>query len=352
MKMTFLRNLTGTETLAKDIYDGNGKPLLKSGTTLDKVAIKTLKRVGVLMVYIEDSDLEDIVEDKIIKEMKSESLEQLPKVFDDIVSKNYINCTKIIDTVDSLVDYILSKGNLNTNLYEVSTFDNYTYIHCVDTALMAIYLGSSLNMDKEKIKNLGISAILHDIGKTKLSQELINKPGNFSEEEFQLVKKHVVYGKDLLKETNLFPLSVIEGVAHHHEKIDGTGYPYKLKNNYISEFGRIISICDVFTAISSNRNHRNRFAPNEAYEFILSGVGSHFDKKFVDIFKENFSIFPIGCCIKLSNGVEGYVIKQNSNFPDRPIIRVIYNHENGEKITPYEINLVNHNNLIISSLVL
>lgn len=352
MKITFLRNLNGDETLAKDIYDSDGTPLFKAGTKINKAVIKTLKRIGVFLVYIEDSDLEDIIEDNTLKEIKSSSMEQLPTIFSDIISKKYESCTKIVDIVNSMVNYISSKGSISTNLFEVRTFDNYTYIHCVDTALMAIYLGLSLKFDEEKIKNLGTSALLHDIGKIKVSEELINKPGSFSAEEFETIKKHVIYGKNLLQETNMFPPCVIEGVNHHHERFDGTGYPYGLKDKSISDFGRVISICDAFTALSANRSYRDRFGPNEAYEYILSGGGVLFDMDYVDIFKKTFSIYPLGCCIKLSNGVEGYVVKQNSNFPDRPIIRVTYNHENKEKIVPYEIDLIINNNLIISSLVL
>ncbi|MHC1684983.1 MAG: HD-GYP domain-containing protein [Clostridiaceae bacterium] len=352
MKMAFIRNLIGNETLAKDIYDGDGKPLLKAGSALDKSVLKNLRRVGVFMVYIEDSDMEDVVEDPVLKTMKSESMEQLPNLFNQLLSKDFISCTKIVDTIDTMVNHILTEGTINTNLYEVRTFDNYTYIHSVDTAIMAIFLGLSLKFEKEKIANLGVSAILHDIGKTKLSEELLNKPGKYSEDEFEMVKKHVIYGKDLLKATNMFPIPVIEGVAHHHERVDGTGYPYKLRGKNISEFGRIISICDVFTAISANRSYRERFAPNEAYEYILSGGGSIFDINYVDIFKKTFSIYPLGCCVKLSNDIEGYVIKQNPNFPDRPVIRVVYEHRSKRKMQPYEIDLTTKNNVVISSLVL
>lgn len=144
---------------------------------------------------------------------------------------------------------------------------------------------------------------------------------------------------------------VIDGVFNHHERYDGSGYPRGLKGNEISQFGRIISICDVFTAVSANRSYRLRFKPNEAYELILSGSGSMFDPDFVDEFRNTFFIYPLGSCVRLSNGVEGYVVKQNKSFPDRPVIRVIYEKDKANSISPYEIDLLQHNDIIIEEVI-
>lgn len=351
MKLSFLQNIKVNEILAKDILDGEGNILLKSGTKLSKSNIHTLRSYNIFLVYIEDNNLSDIHHDKHFSKLKQNTLQKLPKVFDQLVTSDYVSCYDSLNTVEHMIDYIIDEGNINTNLYEVNSYDNYTYIHSVDTSIMSVLLGLSLGLDKKNLKDLGTSAILHDIGKTKIPNSIINKKGPLTEEEFKEIKKHPIYGKEILSKTLLIPTNIINGVAHHHEKVNGTGYPYGLKNDNISEFGKIISICDVFTAVSANRSYRHRFNPNEAYELILSGSGTCFDEELVSTFRKTFSIYPLGSCIKLSNGVEGYVVKQNSNFPDRPIIRVTYDFLSKEPISPYEINLLDSLNITITSIV-
>ncbi len=149
--------------------------------------------------------------------------------------------------------------------------------------------------------------------------------------------------------TGLFSEDIIRGVAEHHERIDGKGYPYGLKDEEISTYGKIITVSDVFTAVSANRSYRMKFDPNEAYEFILAGMGTKFDSEVIKKFKENFAIYPLGCGVNLSNGVQGYVIKQNRNFPDRPIIRVVYDMHTNEPVQPYDIDLMKNKSLTIKA---
>ncbi|KGN02510.1 HD family phosphohydrolase [Clostridium novyi A str. 4570] len=350
MRLEFIENLKGCEILAKDILSSTGEILLKTGVKIENFMIPKLKRYGVFMVYIKDNRFSDVIEeDNVLTELKQTTLEIMPNLFNELLEGDTRVLSKSMYKMDNLIEQIINQNSINISLYEVKTYDNYTYIHCVDTGIMSVYLGACLNLDTSKIKELGISAMLHDIGKIKVPNEIINKHGTLTDEEFDEIKKHPIYGRDILTRTNLFSEDIIRGVAEHHERIDGKGYPYGLKGEEISTYGKIITVSDVFTAVSANRSYREKFDPNEAYEFILAGMGTKFDKEVINKFKENFAIYPLGCGVKLSNGVQGYVIKQNKNFPDRPIIRVVYDIYTNEPVQPYDIDLMKNMSLTIKS---
>ncbi|WP_234123098.1 HD-GYP domain-containing protein [Clostridium hydrogenum] len=351
MKMVFVRDLKTEVIIGKSIYNNAGKLLIKSGTKTSKENIAFLKKNMVFIVYVEDEKLEDVKIDDELDEIKSNTLEKMPEIFNNLCSGDRESAREALENMNNLVDYISSEGDVNINLYELKTYDQYTYIHCIDTGIMACFLGKRMGYNKEKLKKLAISALLHDVGKTKIPNELINKAGKLTDEEFKILRFHPGYGKEILDQLGGLEEDVVNGVYQHHEKYDGTGYPAGLKKDDISEFARIISVCDVFTAVSANRAYRKRFDPNEAYELILSGSGTMFDPSIVERFRRTFFVYPLGACVKLSNGIEGYVVKQNENFPDRPIVRVTYDIKADKPISPYEIDLVEKYNIVISGVI-
>lgn len=351
MRFELVRNLKGDEILAKNLFDGYGKILLPVGTILNKPYINRIKQSGYCYIYIEDEALDDIKYDNNVESLKQETIQRLPNMFQSIIEGKGDSLKDSLKTINDLTEYIIKEVDINTNLYEISKYDHYTYIHCVDTGIMALILGRALNLDVCVLKELGVSSILHDIGKIMVPEEFINKKGPLKKEEFEEVKKHTVYGYKILKNAGVISNYILEGVLQHHERVDGKGYPLGVKGDKINNFAKIISLCDVFTAISANRSYRNRFSPNEAYEYILSNVNVMFDEEVVYNFKNNFYIYPLGVRVKLSNKIEGYVIRQNKSFPDRPVIRV-NGSDIGKSRSYYDIDLLNTFNVIIDSVVI
>lgn len=351
MKFEFVRNLKGGEILAKEIMASDGTVLLKPGVEITKLYINKLKENFVYYIFIEDDSQINVQVDSKIIELKNEVLSEMPFIFNNLLSCTKDNFNVTLRKIDDLIEYIIDEDSLNTNLYEISQYDNYTYIHSIDTGIMATHLGKSFNMSKNDLKRLGTSAMLHDIGKTKINESILNKTGKLTPGEFEEINKHTIYGYEILKNAGIRDDNILSGVFQHHERIDGSGYPLGTKGDKISFFAKIIAVCDVFTAISSNRTYRHRFNPNEAYEYILSGINTLFDEQVVENFIKTFSIYPLGCRVILSNGMEGYVIKQNDNFPDRPIVRVTYHDNEKNHNSIYEIDLLKSTSLVIQSVV-
>ena len=364
MRLELVKNIEGNEILSKNIYNQFGALILPKGQKLVANMKKRLIENGVFFVYIDENDEkpnartssnisekkyrldEEICPEEKIEKLKQDTLSKLPNIFDELLDKNIKVLGALMDIVDEMVGEILESDIINTNLYEINSYDDYTYVHCLDTAIMSIFLGKSINLNPEVMKTIGLSAILHDIGKTKIASSIINKKGKLTPEEYNIVKQHPKLGFDTLRESGLKNPGILYGVLHHHERYDGKGYPSGLKGKDINYIAKIISVCDVYTAIAANRSYRSRFSPNEAYEYILGGAGTFFDPVIITKFRETFSIYPIGCQVKLSNGINGNILRQNRNFPDRPVIKAEKEDVYNNKLS-YEIDLLNETKLSI-----
>jgi HD-GYP domain-containing protein (c-di-GMP phosphodiesterase class II) len=352
MRLEFIDRVREEDVLGKNILTNDGKILLRAGVQLTHRYIEKLKELGVFFVYVEDDRLEDVlVEDSRLSELKQATMKNMSSIIKNVHSCNSKDVKESLNIIEDLVDYIISMGDVNKSLYDIQTYDNYTFVHSLDTCIMASFLGLSHGFIEKELKELAVGAILHDIGKTKISSKIINKCGPLTDEEFIEIKKHPVYGEEILSKNVRIPDNAIKAVLQHHERIDGRGYPYNLTDREISKFGKIVSVCDVYDAISNDRVYRKKFSPNSAYELILAGSGTAFDNTIVQSFRATFAVFPLGCCVKLSNSIEGYVIRQNKNFPDRPVVRVLYDHLSKAPIPFYEIDLLENSNVVIEAIV-
>ncbi|GAA0726860.1 HD-GYP domain-containing protein [Clostridium malenominatum] len=352
MRLEFINRVRENEILGKSILTSDGKILLKAGVRLSSNYIKKLREIGVFYVYIEDSRLDDILpEDEQLVELKQFTMKSMSEIVKNIHSCNGKELKQTLGVVENLVQYIIEMGDVNKSIYDIKTYDNYTYVHSLDTCIMSSFLGLSSGFKEKEIKELGIGAVLHDIGKTKIPISILNKQGKLTQEEFDEIKKHTLYGGEILRKNYSISFDIINIVEQHHERVDGRGYPYGLEDNNISKFAKIVCICDVFDAVSNDRCYRKKFNPNDAYELILAGSGVCFDESLVMKFKDTFAIYPLGSCIRLSSGEEGYVVRQNKGFPDRPIIRVLYDSITNAPVPFYEIDLLKNPSMAVVSLV-
>lgn len=353
MKLQPINKLNGDEILGKNIFTNDGRILLKAGTKLSGTYVRKMLEMGIFYVYVEDERLSDVnVEDEKISLLKQTTLENMSRITKNtsmVSDKRAMN--EYIKVVEDLISYIQRDADVNQSLHDIQTHSNVTYVHSIDVCIMSTFIGTAMKLDSNSIKELGVAAILHDIGKIALPKNIANKEGNFTEEELKQFKEHPYLGATILKKNLRISDAIVKAVQQHHERMDGKGYPYGMEGRSISKFTRIITISDVYDTITNSREYKKSFTPNDAYELILAGSGTIFDKDIVKIFKKSFSVYPLGCCVKLSDGVEGYVVRQNENFPDRPVIRVIYDSETKKDIESYEIDLVKNISLAINSIV-
>jgi len=349
--------------LARTLYDADGRILLAKGVRLTDKMLKKIEMMGYFSLYINDEYSDNEIEDIIKPELRQKAVKVLKDSFTDIVEYNeYINKSpckvqksydlimskhrhieNLSNIVNSIVDEMLSRKNVLVNLVDIKNMDNYTYEHSVNVIILSLVVGMGLNMDKVKLYNLAMGAMLHDIGKVFVPREILLKNGKLTDEEFAVIKQHPLKGYEYLKDnTDITALSRII-ILQHHEKIDGTGYPEGIKGNKMHEFAKIASIADVYDALTSDRPYRRALSPNEAIEFIMGNADRHFDFNMVNEFVRKIVPYPAGTMVNLSNGCVGVVEEVVENYPLRPRVRIV---NKGNSQGGY-IDLMRENNIVI-----
>lgn len=275
------------------------KTFIKDGESFDNLHKKTLEEKKIENLYIKyedhklyENDLQDYIKD-IIKDkkssikLKSQLLQGLTADVMNELFKGDINTGKIeqVETiVYDTVSFLLDQPKAIKEMLKITKFDYYTYTHCVNVYTYALGFSVFLGIDKKNLSIIGMAAIMHDIGKRKVSNNIINKNGKLTAQEFEEIKKHSSFGVDILQEmgyTNDLLLIVIE---QHHEKIDGSGYPYGLSMDQIHLYSRILSIVDIFDALTTRRSYKGALKSFEAFNIMYNHMKSELDLKLLERF--------------------------------------------------------------------
>lgn len=338
--------------LAKTIYSNDGNILLNAGIVLKKSYISKFKELEIGEIYVDDEISHDIVLDDVISdETRFEARINIKNAMDSIRYGNSLDVKPIRNSVGKMIDELLNVKDTMVNLQDIKSTDQYIFSHSVNVCVLSLITGISMGYEEEKLRELGIGAMLHDVGKIKIPLEILNKPGSLTKEEFETVKKHTNIGYELLKRSKVLSTYASYIALTHHERYDGEGYPLGLKGNDIHEFARIVSIADVYDAITSDRVYNRRINVNEAVEYLI-GMGDHqFDYNIVRKFIEHITIYPPGTCVLLNSGEKAIVVDVNKRYPNRPIIRILFDKEGQPPTEPVEIDMTKNNTLIIREIV-
>lgn len=332
----------------KKIIGRSGQLLLNQGTVLQRSYINRVRDLGLPGIYIQDELSDDIVvEDIVPAELRSHSVQVIKNLFTGITLHGPgagDGFRQIGSLVDDMLNAIMEHQDIHLNMLNLKIFDDYTYFHCVNVGVMSMLLGTHLGLKRDELKRLGVSAILHDIGKVFVPKEILNKPGRLTEDEYNIIKTHSGEGyKYLCGRVELQP-DVLKGVIDHHEKMNGTGYPSGKKEESISKFGKILSVVDVFDALTSDRPYRKALPSAEAIEYLAGGSGSDFDAEIVRVFLRCVVPYPPGITVQLSNQCRGIIVKNYAQACLRPVVRVFQ--QDGQDVTPYDLDLLHDPNCL------
>ena len=313
--------------LGKSLFSKDGGLLLNSGQTISSSYITKIHNLGYQGVYIFDNLSEDIVIESIIDdELRFSAIKAVKDIYIFSQSDGKADPTLVPRTKTlcyDLVDQIIDNKQAIVNMIDLKVFDDYTFYHSVNVAVLSIIIGVRLDMPRNELYRLGLSALLHDIGKVFIPKEIIDKKCKLTNEEFDKIKKHTTYGYNYLRDKFDIPSKSYLGALQHHEKYDGTGYPECTKGENISNFGRIISVADVYDALTSDRPYRKAMPTSEVMEYIMGGAGSIFDPNYVYIFTRKVAAYPLGTCVRLSNGLIGIAVENFEDCCMRPKIKII-----------------------------
>lgn len=359
MRIVPIECIPNGSILGKTIYNNEGRPLLTAGTTLNSTILKKVHDYKIYSLYIIDEYSENEIEDIIKPELRQKTISILKETFSyisytkdtthnskNLYKKNRYYYKEIKKLAEELLNNILDNENILVNLIDIKNMDNYTYQHSVNVAVLSIVIGIGLKLKKSELINLAMGALLHDIGKVFIPKEIINKEGPLTDEEFSIIKEHPKLGYDYLSKYFDLKTSSLLVALQHHEKVNGTGYPLQLTGDKINHLSKIVSIADVYDALTSDRSYKKAFSASDSLEFIMANSSTMFDHDIVSVFTKLVVPFPFGTIVRLSNGDIGVVQETPTNFPLRPNIKII---ESSNKNSEGNyISLVNKLSLVIS----
>lgn len=334
--------------LARTIFSSDGGVLLEKGIELRGSYVEQLKKRGISEVYLEDDISKGItVSDVIKEETRNEAVVLVKKMMTGYNFSVSEDVEKVKKIVNKIIDELISNSDILYNLTEIKTVDDYTFEHSVNVCILSLITGIGLGFDTDRLKELGIGAMLHDIGKLYIPREILKKPSQLTVDEFEEIKRHTILGYDILKKSDRLNMTSAYIALGHHERYDGSGYPLHLKSEGIQIFARIVAVADVYDALTSDRVYRKKLKPHEVYEYITSLGIYHFDPKVVESFVKYVTIYPVGTGVLLNTKERALVVSENRNMPTRPLVRIVYDENMQRLALPREIDLSEQSSIFI-----
>lgn len=336
-KFMHTRMLQDGMEIDQTIVDHTGRKLICRGTILDEYMISSMLKLGIMGVYIgEGQDDEPAEDDKLPPAIKetidkntiidrakvklTESVKQrvgvgIQHLYSNTESEDFTQTTNSI--ANDLMKAILENDDIAIDIDTLKISDEYTFKHSVDVATMAMVVARKHGLSEKQIYEIGISGLLHDIGKSKIPNEILNKPSRLTDEEFMIMKQHSLYGYRILDHKPDISNPIRLGVLQHHEKINGKGYPLGVPKEQISLFAQILSIVDIYDALVTERAYKKPFSKRDAVEMIMA-MTDELDISCMRSFLDSVILYPVGSTVLLSSGEKARVVANNPESILRP----------------------------------
>lgn len=250
-----------------------------------------------------------------------------------------VKAEQVEPIVDRVTQSILRNGSAMIYLTRIKSKDDYTFQHSVAVCSLLVAFCRALDMDEKTMHLAGIGGLLHDIGKVRVDDAILNKPGPLSRPQFERMKDHVTEGVHILRESKSFAPISIQVVEQHHERFDGSGYAKGLAGNAIAHIGQMAAICDVYDAITSHRVYSQPMSPHQATAKIFEWSKFHFNPELAHQFLRIIGIYPVGALVKLESGRLAIVLEQSESSLMTPVVRAFYDTQRRKAIAPVEIDL-------------
>lgn len=270
-------------------------------------------------------------------------------MFGEIRMGNAINVSEVGPLVDEISNSIARNPEAFLNLARLKNVDDYTYLHSVAVSGLMIALAKQLGLDGQDLKDAGVAGLLHDVGKALIPNEVLNKPGKLTDEEFAIIKDHPRKGWEVLKVAEGANDMALDVCLHHHERVDGTGYPERISGEKLTLFARMGAVCDVYDALTSNRCYKNGWEPVETIRKMAEWRNGHFDEQIFQAFVKTIGIYPSGTLVKLKSGRLAVVIEQTNKSLLTPIVKSFFSTKSNEPFLPELIDLSKSQESIVSA---
>lgn len=306
----------------------SGRPRIPIGHIFEDRAIKS---------YQDKSEWKD--ERPLAQKAVDTLVEDINEIFSQVSDGEKINVIKLKKSIDPIVDSITRNPDACLWVSRLKNHDEYTYQHSLGSAIWSVSLGRQLGLPRHDLRSLAMGCMLMDVGKLRVDSELLKAERKLTLEETAQMAGHVTYGLEIIKESGLMNQDVIDMVAHHHERFDGSGYPNGLTENQIPAFARIAAIVDTYDAVTSQRSYAPAISPAEAIRLLYKSRDEDFQAELVEAFIQAVGIYPAGTLVELSSGEVGVVVAEYRTKRLRPKVMLLLNKDKKRLVTPRVIDL-------------
>lgn len=367
MRFVPVSELKGGEILAVNIINANMQVLMREGSALSIKMIERIRKLGIDSVYVSDMDMSDFiigsVSDTIDSTVRNSSVNHIKMSFERFQARvdKQKQSLKYGDTGESLfgavklissdlVDEILNAKDVLISMQDIKNATDYNYQHSVNIAVLSLIIGTELGLTLQELEDLAFGSLLLNIGFNWVDHRVLLKEKTLTDSELASVRSHVKVGYEYINSNTTFNAHVKSIIMHHHERMDGSGYPKGLKASDIHPLAKIVMVADVYDALTSDRPHRQAYNPHEAIEYIMARAGTLFDFNIASIFARKVVPYPVGTYVKLSNNQKGIITENNRNHPLRPVVRTFGKSTYTDE-TSYKIDLLEVNNITIEKVI-
>jgi putative nucleotidyltransferase with HDIG domain len=274
-----------------------------------------------------------------IRQLYSSAVQAAEVAWESTLVEGVPDAPAALQAVEGLAEAVMQNRTALVALTAMRKYDNYTFTHMVNVSILTMGQARALGVDGRLLREFGLSALMHDIGKVRTPKEILNKPDKLTDDEFTIMRRHVVDGAEILRRTPEMPILAPVVAFEHHLRIDGSGYPFGAKRNGLNLGTSLCSISDVYDAMRSQRAYQQAFPTDRILAVLKRADGSQFDQHLIRRFVQLLGIYPPGNLVKLSSGEVAVVTKVHAPDPYRPRVRVLYNTEGKRLDLPYDRNL-------------
>lgn len=277
-------------------------------------------------------------ESLVAKKIYSDSIQFAKEFMSDARLGKQVNYPRAELFVEEIIDSVTRNSDAMLSLTKLRRYDEYTFTHCINVSVISLAFGKYLGLPEQDMRLLGSAALFHDLGKALIPSNVLNKPAKLTDEEFEIIKKHPAIGYAMLKDQKGVHKSVLRGILEHHEKCNGRGYPIGLPQDSISELALIISLSDVYDALTSERVYKKGMPANKALSIIFGMRERDYYPEIVEKFIKCLGIYPVGSFVRVSNGQYAVILTSNAAMPLKPCLKIILSSE-GQPIAPVTVDL-------------